>query len=144
MHGQHSDSSPINRSMPAGDVIPELAYPDVAAAARWLCDAFGFRERLRIGTHRVQLGVGAGSVVLTDGASAGSGRCGHRVMVRVADVDGHAANALRAGARIVNPPTTYPFGERQYSVQDLAGQEWTFSQTVADVDPRDWGGERVE
>jgi uncharacterized glyoxalase superfamily protein PhnB len=45
-----------------------------------------------------------------------------------------------AGARISSPPTTYPFGERQYSAQDPFGHRWTFSQSVADVDPREWGG----
>ena len=29
-------------------------------------------------------------------------------------------------------------GERQYSVLDLEGHLWTFTQSVADVDPRDW------
>lgn len=131
--------------MPAGDVIPELPYADVLAAAEWLCSAFGFRERIRIGSHRVQLAVGAGSVVITDRAPSGPRHdCGHRIMVRVADVDSHAARAERAGARIVNPPTTHPFGERQYSAEDFGGQQWTFSQTVADVDPRDWGGEVVD
>ena len=42
--------------------------------------------------------------------------------------------------RISSPLTTYPFGERQYSAQDPFGHRWTFSQSVADVDPRDWGG----
>ena len=44
-----------NRSVPSADVIPVLAYPDVPVAAEWLCRAFGFRERLRIGDHRAQL-----------------------------------------------------------------------------------------
>ena len=43
-----------NRSIPDAAVIPELGYPDVPAAARWLCDAFGFAERLRA-THCVPL-----------------------------------------------------------------------------------------
>jgi hypothetical protein len=37
-----------NRSMPPGTIIPELAYEDVGNAAAWLCEAFGFKERLRI------------------------------------------------------------------------------------------------
>ena len=137
---------PENRSMPPGEVIPEIPYPDVIVAAQWLCNAFGFRERLRIGTHRVQLGVGDhASLVVTDGSSSVSpASCGHRVMVRIADADSHAARAMQAGARILNPPTTHPFGERQYTAEDLAGQRWTFSQTVADVDPRDWGGTVME
>ncbi len=49
-----------NRSIPHATVIPVLAYPDVNHAAAWLCDAFGFSVRLRIGDHRVQLNVGDG------------------------------------------------------------------------------------
>ena len=52
-----------NRSMSPGTFIPELGYPDVLQAAQWLKNAFGFSERLRIGTHRVQLTFGEGSVV---------------------------------------------------------------------------------
>jgi hypothetical protein len=26
---------------------------------------------------------------------------------------------------------------------DLAGHRWTFSRSIADADPRDWGGELV-
>jgi hypothetical protein len=35
---------------------------------------------------------------------------------------------------------THPFGERQYTAADPGGHVWTVSQTIADVDPRDWGG----
>jgi uncharacterized glyoxalase superfamily protein PhnB len=56
----------INRSRPPGPVIPELPYADVPAAARWLCAAFGFVERLRIGSHRIQLHVGDGAIVVVD------------------------------------------------------------------------------
>ena len=132
-----------NRSMPPGTVIPELAYADVVAAARWLCDAFGFRERLRIGTHRIQLRIGDGSMVAVE-QGADSAAATSRVMVRVADVDAHHARAVAARATIVNAPTTYPFGERQYSALDLGGHRWTFSQSVADIDPSSWGGELVE
>ena len=132
-----------NRSMPPGTVIPELAYADVVAAARWLCDAFGFRERLRIGTHRIQLRIGDGSMVAVE-QGADSAAATSRVMVRVADVDAHHAQAVAARATIVNAPTTYPFGERQYSALDLGGHRWTFSQSVADIDPSSWGGELVE
>ena len=65
-----------NRSMPHGDVIPVLAYPDVRAAVDWLCRAFGFVERLRIGDHRAQLQVRNGSVVVAArpaGASSSRG-----------------------------------------------------------------------
>jgi uncharacterized glyoxalase superfamily protein PhnB len=134
-----------NRSVPAATVIPVLAYPDVAAAVEWLCGAFGFRERLRIGGHRAQLACGAGAVVVTDGGSGDSGRrSDHSVMVRVEDVDAHHARAEAAGATILAPPTDHPYGERQYTAVDPAGHAWTFSQSIADVHPASWGGVLVD
>lgn len=37
-------------------------------------------------------------------------------------------------------PTDFPYEERQYTVADLAGHRWTFTETRADVAPEDWGG----
>ena len=132
-----------NRSIPPSQVIPELAYPDVAAASAWLCKAFGFTPRLEIANHRVQLTYGAGAVIVVTGDDVdaeAAARATHSVLVRVDSADSHYERARAAGAKIASPPTTYPFGERQYSAQDLYGHRWTFSQSVADVDPRDWGG----
>jgi SAM-dependent methyltransferase/uncharacterized glyoxalase superfamily protein PhnB len=143
---QQQDTVPDNRSMPPGMVIPVLAYPNVREAVDWLCHSFGFAERLRIGDHRSQLSLGAGCIVVAEqrtdsGASAGQG---DSVMVRVADVEGHHEHSRRAGARILSPPTDYPYGERQYTAADPAGHRWTFSQTIADVDPAEWGGTLLE
>jgi uncharacterized glyoxalase superfamily protein PhnB len=127
-----------NRSIPAVTVIPVLAYADVAAAVEWLCRVFGFEERLRIADHRAQLDVGDGAVVVTDGGEAEAGR-DHSIMVRIADMDAHFAR-VREFARVIRPPADHPYGERQYTVKDPGGHVWTFLQTIADVDPRDWGG----
>jgi hypothetical protein len=35
---------------------------------------------------------------------------------------------------------SYPFGECQYGVVDPGGHRWTFSQSIADLAPEDWGG----
>ena len=133
---------PANRSMPPGTIIPEVAFADVAAAADWLCWAFGFTERLRIGGHRAQLVFGGGSIVVVeqspDGVSLDS------IVVRVDDVDAHCARAAEHGARILRPPTDHPYGERQYTAQDPAGRRWTFSQTIANSNPSDWGGQLFE
>lgn len=130
-----------NRSIPAVTVIPELAYADVGEAVEWLCQAFGFSLRLRIANHRAQLKVGNGALVVRESHVTGPRPpSGCSVMVRVEDVDAHYARALQHGARIVLLPADYPYGERQYSAQDFAGHSWTFSQSIADVDPRDWGG----
>jgi uncharacterized glyoxalase superfamily protein PhnB len=132
-----------NRSMLAATVIPELAYPDVPEASEWLCRVFGFAERLRIGNHRVQLSVGNGAVIVTQAQPGQSADHVHSLLVRVTDVDRHFKQAQAQGAKILQPPTTFRYGERQYSVADPGGHVWTFSQTVADIDPADWGGTLV-
>lgn len=134
-----------NPSMPPGIVIPVLAYHDINRAVEWLCQTFGFKERLRIGNHRVQLTFGEASVVVIGGVPQTiPDSTSYELMVVVADVDGHYARAKESGANILNPPETYPFGERQYSVEDLAGRRWTFTQSVATVAPEEWGGLMVE
>ena len=130
-----------NRSMPPGTIIPEVAYPDVVAAAQWLCRAFGFNERLRIGTHRFQLQFGDASIVVVErGAAAAPTGCGG-IMLRVLDVDAQYARAVAAGAESLGAPTDFPFGERQCSVLDPGGHRWILSQCIADVDPASWGGQ---
>ena len=128
-----------NRSVPAATVIPVLAYEDVGKASDWLCEVFGFRERLRIGSHRAQLVFGDGAVILTQRhVSPGSHAC-HEVHVRVSDADSHCERAKQHGARILHAPENYPFGERQYTVEDPGGHQWTFSQSIGDVAPEEWG-----
>jgi len=128
-----------NRSIPATQVIAELVYPDIAAAARWLVKAFGFTERLRIAEHRSQLTFGSGAIVLIAGALQSSDASSSSIMVRV-DVDEHFVRAQGAGPRALGVPVTYPYGERQYAALDLAGHRWGFTQAVADVDPGERGG----
>ena len=142
-----------NRSMPPGVIIPELVYDDLDAAVTWLCNTFGFTERLRIGNHRSQLVFGEAAIVAVarrtkdTPASPGSIRSEsprsektHSMMVQVEDVDRHYEHVKQCGGKITNPPTDYPYGERQYTVEDIAGRTWTFSQSIADIDPREWGG----
>ena len=128
-----------NRSMPRSTIIPVLGYSDVPQAVEWLTRVFGLTERLRIAEHRVQLDYGSGALVVTRSAAAGAS-AGHSIMVRVVDVDAHYSQSTRAGAQTFGEPTTFPYGERQYTAADLGGHVWTFSQSVADVDPSSWGG----
>lgn len=127
-----------NRSMPRSTVLPELAYPSIGEAINRLCEAFGFTVRIRMGDHRAQLNVGDGAVILIE--VDGNVLQKASVMVRVEDVDTHCEHARRSGVKILRPPADYPYGERQYNVEDFAGHHWCFSQSIADVDPRDWGG----
>jgi uncharacterized glyoxalase superfamily protein PhnB len=138
----------VNRSIPASTVIPVLVYPDVPEAVAWLGAAFGFVERLRIGeNHRAQLKVGDGAVIVADVRGdrrpPRAGEVTGYVMVRVDDARAHCERARTAGARILMEPTDFEYGERQYSAEDFAGHQWTFSETLADIAPEEWGGEYV-
>jgi uncharacterized glyoxalase superfamily protein PhnB len=130
-----------NLSMPSAMIIPVLEYPDVHAAVKWLTDAFEFEVRLLIGDHRAQLQFGSGAIVVAKSEGEGSvlGQ-GHSVMVRVDRIEAHMSRAVQHGARIVQDLADFPYGERQYTCCDLADHRWTFSQTIASVDPADWGG----
>jgi uncharacterized glyoxalase superfamily protein PhnB len=137
----------VSRTTGSVSVIPELVYADVEQAIAWLCETFGFAEVWRAGGHRARIGFGNGVVILAvadpqygRGAPNRAGLRSHSVMVKVDDVDAHHERARQRGARIVSPPTDHAYGERQYSVEDLAGHHWTFTQTLADLAPEDWGG----
>jgi len=133
-----------NRSMPDFAVLPVLNYRDVRAAVAWLGRAFGARERLRIGEHRAQLLIGEGAFIIAAFHGMGLGAPDaprHSIMVRVDNVDAHLARAAEFGARILAKATDFPYGERQYTALDFSGRAWTFSETIADVDPRAWGGD---
>jgi uncharacterized glyoxalase superfamily protein PhnB len=138
-----------NRSIPSAVVIPVLIYPDVRAAVDWLAAAFGFAERVRIGeNHRAQLSLGEGAVIVGDvrhdRRPPRAGEVTHSVMVRVDDVNAHCAHARALGAEILMEPTDFEYGERQYTAADLAGHQWTFSETLDDVAPESWGGVLVQ
>jgi uncharacterized glyoxalase superfamily protein PhnB len=138
-----------NRSAPPATVTPVLIYPDVRAAVAWLESAFGFEERVRIGeAHRAQLRVGSdGAVVVADVRAEQvpptEGAVTHLLKVRVADVDAAFARARDVGARVLEEPTTYEYGERSCVLEDVGGHRWELTQTVRDVPPEDWGGTSV-
>jgi len=120
----------------------------VREAVDWLGRAFGFGERVRIGeNHRAQLSFGEGSVIIGDVRNERRpprpGEVTHSVMVRVDDALAHCQRACEHGAHIFMEATDFDYGERQYTVEDPAGHQWTFSETLADVAPEEWGGTAV-
>jgi uncharacterized glyoxalase superfamily protein PhnB len=136
-----------NRSAPPATVTPVLVYPDVRAAVEWLARAFGFEERVRIGeAHRAQLSAGAdGAIVVADvrhdKVAPSGGVVTHEIKLRVPDVDAAFGRARDAGAKVLEEPHTWEYGERSGVVEDLAGHRWELTQTLRDVDPAEWGGE---
>jgi uncharacterized glyoxalase superfamily protein PhnB len=135
-----------NRSIPPAPVIPVLVYPDVREAVNFLTNAFGFEERVQIGEdHRSQLGFGDGGALIVGDVRGErlpprAGEETHSVVVRVEDAKAHCERARAAGAKILMDPTDFEYGERQYHAEDLAGHRWTFSETLRDTAPEEWGG----
>lgn len=137
----------VNRSAPRSSVVPVLVYQNVNDALDWLCNIFGFRERLRVtaggSVIHAQLEVSDGALLI--GRQGGEfrpprrGEVSQYVTVHVANVDAHFEHARRSGADVVKAPADMPFGERQYTVEDPEGHRWTFSQSIADVAPEKWG-----
>jgi uncharacterized glyoxalase superfamily protein PhnB len=138
-----------NRSAPPATITPVLIYPDVRAAVAWLEAAFGFGERVRIGEdHRAQMRAGDdGAIVVADvrrdQVAPSGGVVSSLIKVRVPDVDAAFARARDHGARALEEPTTFEYGERSCVVEDLAGHRWELTQTVRDVHPDEWGGVMV-
>lgn len=148
--GPIARSVKTNRSIPPTTVIPVLVYPDVRQAVAWLADVFGFVERTRIGdSHRAQLSVGAdGAIIVADVRSEQQPPQADVVTqllkVRVDDVDAQHQRARDHGARILEPPTEQIYGERECTIEDLAGHRWQFTQTLRDVAPEEYGCQTVE
>ena len=149
----------VNRSAAPGSVVPSLVYADVGQAIDWLCRTFGFAEDFRYGPEGSPQGarllVGQGAVELTIARVGQSPEWGdtteprppdpnvvtHSLTVPVEDVDAHYAHVVACGVRALTPPLTHMFGERRYTAQDLGGHRWSFTQSVADAAPEDWGSQ---
>jgi uncharacterized glyoxalase superfamily protein PhnB len=137
-----------NRSVPPATVVPVLSYPDVRAAVAWLSAAFGFAERTRIGeSHRAQMSIGAdGAVIVAESRGENPAQADgmtHLVRVRVEDVSAQFERACAHGARVLEPLTDREYGERDCTVEDVAGHRWQFAETTRDVAPEDFGCETI-
>jgi len=141
-----SSNQTVSRTMPQCSIIPVLIYPELAEALIWLKNVFGFRERWHAGDHRAQMSFGNGAIAICSVTSKPSGSLtppagfkSHSLLVRVDDVVAHYEHALKNGAEIIHIPVDFPYGEKQYTVKDIGGHIWTFSQSIADLAPEDWG-----
>ena len=94
--------------------------------------------------HRSQLSFGDGAVIVGDvrheRRPPRPGEVTHSVMVRVEDARAHCERARSTARAIVMEPTDFEYGERQYARRGPGGHQWTFSETLADVAPEEWGG----
>jgi len=126
-------------SIPRCTVIPELAYPDVVEAMRWLCDAFGFTLPYRSQIIVCNSTSATGAVVLTErgGSKDAPIEAAHSVMVaRQWTLIATTIATKQHGARILRPPPTdYPM-RTPYTAEDSGGHRWTFTQSIATLIPK--------
>jgi uncharacterized glyoxalase superfamily protein PhnB len=126
-----------------------LVYPDVRQAVAWLSAAFGFAERTRIGeSHRAQMSIGEdGAMIVADVRGEQQppqeGIVTHVMKVWVENVEAWYKRARTHGAQVLEPPTDREYGERECTLEDLAGHRWQFTETVRDVAPEEYGCQTV-
>jgi uncharacterized glyoxalase superfamily protein PhnB len=122
-----------------------LRYDDARAAIRWLCAAFGFRERFSVPetgqlVRHAQLSLGTNLIMLGSSGDDGMkspqtlGATTQALYVYVPDVDEHFERARLAGAEITPPPQDTDFGSRQYHVRDPEGHMWAFGTYLPNGD----------
>jgi uncharacterized glyoxalase superfamily protein PhnB len=132
-------------------VVPMFSYEDVARAADWIAEAFGFAETGRWSdesgrvTH-VNMELDGGMIMLGYSSPDYQSPKHHAEMceqarmwqqtpyvvdgvyVSVEDVDVHHARARAAGATILSELEDNPgIGQRQYRAEDLEGHRWMFA-----------------
>ncbi|MBM9460005.1 VOC family protein [Nocardioides sp. zg-536] len=117
-----------------------LNVPDVEAAAAFACDHFGFAAEMSadgfvslrhpdIAWNVVFLRVGLGT--FKPAHIAGPAGQGMLLALEVEDLDAEFARIAAAGASVVTPPESEPWGERYCQFADPNGLVWQLVQWVA-------------
>ncbi len=124
-------------------ILAELHYEDPEAALEWLTNAFGFKTRMIVSDADSSLifaetgwGDHTVGIVPEQGESNRSPQTVGGINTQVVrfrsanDIELHCARARDAGARIVQEPKQFFFGDRTYVAADLEGHLWTFAERV--------------
>lgn len=127
---------------PSPSLAPYLFYADVAAAVRFMQEAFGFGVGFASpdpdgGLAHAQMIHGSGTIMLGHAGGGGLNLVARAdtlpalhaaVYVFVDDVDAHCTRARGAGAKIMLEPADQPWGDRMYCATDPEGQFWMFAK----------------
>lgn len=118
----------------AQTIFPCLHYEDGQATLDWLSRTFGFAVTMRVPATgarvdhaELRLGVGVVMVSSSPRASGLWGEDSQCACVVVADPDAHFAQAVGAGAQVVQPCLDTSYGARAYYARDVEGFLWGFS-----------------
>ena len=125
-----------------------LVYDDAPKALEFLCDAFGFEEKMRMPMADGRIGHAEiamdGAVVMLASCWTPAGMKSPQELAGVHgqiccvvdDVDAHYRRAVAAGARIAHGLRDYFWsdeGHRTYEALDPEGHRWRFHQWLREV-----------
>lgn len=128
-------------------LTPSLNLRGATEALAFYQEAFNAVERFRMpngqgGVMHGEFQIGDSIVMFCDedpewGALSPQaiGGCPLSLNLYVPDCDALTAQAVTAGAVLLRPPTTYPWGERSAMVRDPFGFRWAICTHVEDVTP---------
>lgn len=122
-------------------VTPYLIVKGAAAAIDFYERVFGAVEKMRMedGARigHAELRIGKSAIMLADAYPENRllgprelGGSPVRLLVETRDVDAVAARAAAAGAKVLQPPTDQPYGERNTKLEDPFGHVWIFSAPI--------------
>ncbi len=140
-------SEPMAKSYLASAVC----YQDPKAALRWLEEAFGFEpsmvilgqdgelmhSEMRFGDSIIMIG-NEWSEHHASPKSIGGKNTQTMHVQMTSGIDEHCERARKAGAAILQEPTTQFYGDRGYRARDPESHIWTFGQTVEVMSREDW------
>lgn len=123
--------------------VPHLMVDGAAKAIRFYAEAFGGEELFRIADPEGQIAHAEisikGSVLMVgdaDGPFKAPGAAGGSTVglhIYVDDVDTLSAQAVRAGAELLQPPTDMFYGARSAMLRDPFGHLWVLLTRTEDL-----------
>jgi PhnB protein len=135
---------------------PYLYIKGAADAIEFYKKAFGAVELFRMdgpgGTiGHAEIKIGDSPIMLADefpdmGAVSPTtlGGAGVSILLYVEDVDAMAAQAVAAGAKVLQPVENKFYGDRMGSLQDPFGHQWHLGTHIEDVSPEEMGRRHEE
>ena len=118
----------MNPSPSLVGAAPVLVVRDVLASVAHYRDVLGFRVEFTYGEPVFYAGVERGNVLIhLQAASETKRQPGHGgINIFVTEVDALYQELKSRGARTLNEPRDYPYGMRDFNVQDLDGNDLCF------------------
>jgi len=129
-------------------LTPSVVVDNADKAMQFYTEAFGAKENYRLPMGEkiahAEMEIAGSRFMLSDefpewGALSPNSRGGATggMMVYVPDVDASIDRAVKAGAKVLQPPEDQFWGDRMGTVQDPFGHKWMFGTHKEDVPPQE-------